>query len=521
MAKGKAKTNSSSVSAAQPRSLRSRKREFPSDGPSETDDQEPTVKAPEEREATAAADPSSDSQLKGLKSHADNNGNRAEKDKEEMTAEEFNTSPSQTCTDQLQVFSPASEEGDDAALGDQLSGEENSCHFEKKQEVSKVYMTDVKEHAKEAAAGLPAKKKRRMGMCGLTERERSHFLQTTKNENGQNLPERDTKQICSNTADLASEEEIVSSISPSLSVQEGNGAEQEKAEMNLQSSHCGGEDREEPEVHTASCVVSDPGCSKGNSCEVEGGERPGPEPTGAPKSDLPAVENEEELLGNQSQQEHEGGTAEVVAEKRIQLQLKGGNDGSAAVDRSAAITGSSKTPQSDDTENRDAAEAALLPVNSVTRTRGEESPGEERDGDVAEAGASSTHTRPGGVAAVQPCEAPVTPSGSEMKNTCDSDGEPGAGSSTANAEPPQTGDTSDPFGSGFLDYVSDSQLNTIILTEEVMEREEDLCSPDHEDATDLICGLIKELSALNRRVMVAHRELENQRRSKGSRGCKR
>uniref|UniRef100_G3Q5G2 Uncharacterized protein n=1 Tax=Gasterosteus aculeatus TaxID=69293 RepID=G3Q5G2_GASAC len=80
-----------------------------------------------------------------------------------MTAEEFNTSPSQTCTDQLQVFSPASEEGDDAALGDQLSGEENSCHFEKKQEVSKVYMTDVKEHAKEAAAGLPAKKKRRMG----------------------------------------------------------------------------------------------------------------------------------------------------------------------------------------------------------------------------------------------------------------------------------------------------------------------------------------------------------------------
>lgn len=32
--------------------------------------------------------------------------------------------------------------------------------------------------------------------------------------------------------------------------------------------------------------------------------------------------------------------------------------------------------------------------------------------------------------------------------------------------------------------------------EEVMEREEDCVSPDCHDATDLICGLIRELSSL-------------------------
>ncbi|KAM8878416.1 uncharacterized protein AB9W97_014269 isoform 2-T2 [Spinachia spinachia] len=486
--------------------------------------QEPTVTAPQEREGTAATDPSNDSQLKGLKGHAGNNSNQVEKDKEEITAKDFNSTPSQTCTDQLQVFSPISEAGDDAALRDQLdAGQNSACHYEKKTEVSQevpsnMYMTDVKENAKEAAAALPAKKKRRMGMCGLTERERSHFLQTKKHENGQNVPDKDGKQLSNNTADLAAEEEIVSSIS---SLQEGNVAEQERAEMNLHSSQCGGEDRAEPEVHTASttpegtCVACDPGCSQGNSCVVEGGERPAPEPTSAPKSDLPAEEKEEKRFGNQLKQEHEGGTAEIVAEK-LQEHLKGGkDDGSAAVDQSAATTRSSITPLSEETEDRDAMEAAPL---QVTRTRGEELNGDERDGGVAEAGASSTHTQSGGVTAVQPFEAPVTPSGSEIKDTWDSDGEPGAGSSTGNAEPPQT----DPFGSGYFDYVSDSQLNTIILTEEeVMEREEDVCSPDLEDATDLICGLVKELSALNRRVMVTHRELENLRRSKSSRGCKR
>ncbi|KAI1886639.1 hypothetical protein AGOR_G00197880 [Albula goreensis] len=64
------------------------------------------------------------------------------------------------------------------------------------------------------------------------------------------------------------------------------------------------------------------------------------------------------------------------------------------------------------------------------------------------------------------------------------------------------------------DSVSDSQLNNITLSEM-----EDLPAPDsaegdqQEDASELVCGLIKELSSLNRTVMAAHRELENLRRS--------
>ncbi|KAM6942345.1 uncharacterized protein PEZ65_004210 [Lycodopsis pacificus] len=288
--------------------------------------------------------------------------------------------------------------------------------------------------------------------------------------------------------------------------------------MKLHSSHSGGEDRAEAEVHIAATtsdgtsVVCDPGSSKGTSCEVEADIGPGPEQSGDTKSDLPA---EEELLGNPVQQEHEGGTAESVAEKP-QEQIKDGEDGSAAVEQSPAITFSSNTTQSEETEKRDAIEAAPLQVSGVTRTREEELAGGAEDDDGAEAGASSTHTQSGGVSAVQLCEAAVTPGGPEKKDSWDSDGEPGAGPSTVNAEPPQSKNTTDPFGPGYLDDVSDSQLNTIILTElEVMEE-------DHEDATDLICGLIRELSSLNRTVMATHRELENLRRSsKSSRGCKR
>ncbi|KAI9544085.1 hypothetical protein NQZ68_005134 [Dissostichus eleginoides] len=79
---------------------------------------------------------------------------------------------------------------------------------------------------------------------------------------------------------------------------------------------------------------------------------------------------------------------------------------------------------------------------------------------------------------------------------CDGDKEYSAGS-TSNAEPLQTWDTTDPFGSGLSEV-------------DVME-EEDLGSPDHEDATELICGLIRELSSLNRKVMATHRDLENLR----------
>lgn len=48
---------------------------------------------------------------------------------------------------------------------------------------------------------------------------------------------------------------------------------------------------------------------------------------------------------------------------------------------------------------------------------------------------------------------------------CDPDDEPGASPApNTSQQQQQTRDMSDPFGSGCLDYVSDSQLNTIALT---------------------------------------------------------
>lgn len=209
------------------------------------------AKAFEEQEETTVANPNKDSQLEGVIVHTDNDAN---KNKEEITAEESNRAPSETCTDQIHFFLPTSGDRDrSCATGseEQLCAreEENSqCNLDRNQETdqeessSNVYMADVKEIKKEAAAGLPAKKKRRMGMCGLTEKERSHFLQTAKRENGQNRLERVEKQICNNTADLVDQEDIISSP-PSLPIPVGSATEQ--AEIKLQCSHCGRDDRSE------------------------------------------------------------------------------------------------------------------------------------------------------------------------------------------------------------------------------------------------------------------------------------
>ncbi|XP_051241096.1 uncharacterized protein LOC127354861 isoform X2 [Dicentrarchus labrax] len=484
----------------------------------------------EEQEETTVTRPNNDSQLEGFRVHTDNVANQRGKDKEEITAEEGNRSPLRTCTDQLQVLLPTSEEADGScatALEEQLGAKENSqCDLERNQETSNVNMADIKEVTKEAAVGLPAKKKRRMGMCGLTEKERSHFLQTQKRENGLNGPER-VELICNNTAGLVPQEEISSpSLSSSLSIPASSVTEQEEELLKLQSSHCGGNDRAETEDHmavttsTGTSTECDPGCSKVKSCEAEGGTVPGDT-----KSDPPA---EEVLLGNDEQQEiQQGGAAEIVAEKP-QEQTKEGEYGSAVVVQSPAISFYSNPTQSEGAENQDEIQAAPLHVNNVTRTRDEkkeELTDDAGDGNRAEAAASSTDTRSGllNCGSGELCKAAVTPSGSERKDSkwCDPDDEPGP--STLNTEHPQTVDTPDPFGSGYLDYVSDSQLNTISLAEEeVMEGEEDLGYPDCPDATDLICGLIRELSSINQKVMATHRELENLRRSdKGSKSSTR
>lgn len=157
--------------------------------------------------------------------------------------------------------------------------------------------------------------------------------------------------------------------------------------------------------------MCDPGCSKGQSYEAEGIIAPGPEKNCDTESDRPAEDEEEE------QQEVEECTAEIMDEKP-QDQMK---DGSAVVDQSPDITFySNPNPLIHSlTENGGAIPAALLQLNSVTRTRDEELTGGAGDSDRAEAGASSTDTWSGGFncGSVELCEAAVTPSGSERKDS--------------------------------------------------------------------------------------------------------
>nr|XP_046262042.1 uncharacterized protein LOC124068136 [Scatophagus argus] len=560
MAKGKAKNNTDSLNPAQPRPLRSRKRECPRDEIPETDNIHPALHhqdternntavdatvlqchqsplqesavipthpheaaeqsrltkqdaATEEKpEETTVKNPNS--QPEGFSVHTVNDASQSGQENEEITVGECDRTPSQTCTDRHQVLLPTSGEGKGicaTALEDQLDAKDNSqSNLERNQETiheecSIMYVADV---TKEAEVGLPAKKKRRMGMCGLTEKERSHFLQTQKRENGQNRPENAKKEICNNTTVLVAQEVITSlyDLPFSLSIPAGSVTEHSEAEMTLQSSHFGGGDRIETEVHIAvtasvgTSTLCDSDCSKQKSCEAAESIVPSPELTEDTKSGPPT---EEDLLGNEDHQQCEGRTAVSVAEKPKQ-QMKDEGDGSAVVHPNPAIS------FDEETENRDANAAAPL---QMTRTRYE-----KKEDLTYTAGdcASSTDTLSGGYSCgpVELCEAAVSPGGPERKDSCDPDDEAGAGPSTLNAEPLQTRDTTDTFGSGYLDHVSDSQLNTIaLIEEEVMEREEELDSPDCQDSTDLICGLIRELSSLNQKVMATHRELENLRRS--------
>lgn len=148
-------------------------------------------------EETIVNNPHNHSELESLRLHTEDNTTKNGKDKEEKEADECNLS--QTCTDQHKFFLPTSEEADGscAAALDELDTSEN---IERGQETSQdehsnVCIGKVKEVIKKAVEGFPAKKKRRMGTCGLTEMERCHFLQTNKRGNGQNGTEGIERQI--------------------------------------------------------------------------------------------------------------------------------------------------------------------------------------------------------------------------------------------------------------------------------------------------------------------------------------
>ncbi|XP_041641031.1 uncharacterized protein LOC121508325 [Cheilinus undulatus] len=535
MAKGKVKTHSDSSAPVQPRSLRSRKRGCPSEEVSETDcvqdtggtntavdstllqfppqestlvssqqhqgaeelcptkqdhvtEEKPmdqtdvTVRDFAEQEETTATNANRDSELESSTVQTDNDAGKREEDKTELSVEECNRSPTQKGNSQHLVSVHSSEDGKESfstALEEQGCTKENFyCDLEKNKEASPeepitAYTADVSIITKDAAAGLPAKKKRRMGMCGLTERERSHFLKTQKRESGQKEPERAETQIDNGTADLVAQKEIISShlLMSSFSIPEDSVSEQNEKGLELQFGNYGGEKRAQAEV----CIT---------------GTSPGHKQTVDPKLHLPAEEAEEE--------EH----------------MSDGRDGSALVGRSPAIPSCSNPTGDKETEGLCECETTHLELNGETLRK--EGKKDELTADGTQTSASSSNSQAGGFShgSVRLCEAAVTSAGSEKNGNCHPDEEPGA--SPMNTEHPLSWKTFDPYGPGCLDYVSDSQLNTISLTgEEVMEREEDPAfqAPGcHEDASDLICGLIRELSSLNRKVMVAHRELENLRR---------
>lgn len=211
---------------------------------------EKVVKASEGQEINSTTTINSDAV--GPQGFIMNPENDTNKDgKEEINPQDASRSPPQTYTDQV-ITSEESDQTCATTLKEQLDAKKNSQrHLQRndktsQEEPSNVCMAEDGEVTKESTVGLPARKKRRMGMCGLTEKERCHFLQTQKRENGQIGAERIEKQFHNNTADLVAQEQIISPDpvwSSPLSIPEEGVTEQGKAEINLQSKHCGGDNR--------------------------------------------------------------------------------------------------------------------------------------------------------------------------------------------------------------------------------------------------------------------------------------
>lgn len=168
-----------------------------------------------------------DSHLKGFVVYEDNNAKKTVKDNEEIM------------TDQLQILMPNSEEADGPCATVLDERMDDTSH----RECSNLSMADVLQMTKDPEL-IPGKKKRRMGMCSVNWKERSHFLNTKKSENEQSRKEEVDDQKCTSTDHMA-QEEITASPLISLSIPAGGVKEQNDAEVQPQSSHCGGNDRSE------------------------------------------------------------------------------------------------------------------------------------------------------------------------------------------------------------------------------------------------------------------------------------
>lgn len=504
-------------------------------------------------------------------------------------------------------------------------------------------MDDLKQITKEP---VPAKKKRRMGMCRLTERERrSHLILKSANR-----AENAEKPIYENSADVTAEEEKTSSLDVLSCHQHSTETNvTQKSDKNTQSK----DDREESEVEATLSAVGDPGCADREAFEDDKKRNPDTEPIPKPdpqaeddkqpsraeprcqmtlseavivhESDLYVCENkdikdpdqaselhchgEEEEQLYRAENEAQVTVSEIVCEperhkepdaeqppkphpevqqqpsrtdtevqvtvseevatlcethshaeqqlSRTEPEVHVTNDPSdgSKVEIPGPLDCKETTKLLSDTDQREQLinqdTQRLVQVTHEKQTKNVENTfvyGTHRLSDLYnetnqnEATANDPATpvlttvekkvpvtddgksiiQNSSSDSEQMCNRLVTPTGSGMNGSCVPNDIHRSGPSSVSTVPPQFRESSDQSGLGGLDYVSDSQLNTIIMTDAVMARENSVSPDGYKDGTELIRGLIRELSSLNRTVMVTHRELESLRRkSKNSRNANR
>ncbi|XP_054896876.1 uncharacterized protein si:ch211-286b5.2 [Poeciliopsis prolifica] len=371
-------------------------------------------------------------------------------------------------------------------LEKQVIGEERS-NLKRSQDTNDNKPSCGTADVRESAAGLPAKKKRRMGMCGLTEKERSHFLQAQQQESVEDGAGSAGKAICDETAvPSASEDDVPPNHLPVTSPHVSADDREEREPDDYQA---------ETEVHSSvtdtngTGTTCTPGRSEERDSEAKDGSLTDPELNGNTEPIQLAQEAEEKHL----EDPHPPGVKDAAPLPEIQTKTE--EDLSPREQTNSLHAFIARQQEESDA---DAAHPQMCGVIGAT----DESKLEVTDGNGGEEGASFAATQ----SAELNCEASLAPTAQETSNSCDPND--AAGPAVVHTEPTRNPENSS--GSGVLNYVSDSQLNNIVFIEEMKEGPDPL---GHlEDATELMCGLIRELSSLNRKVMVAHRELENLRR---------
>ncbi|XP_057699935.1 uncharacterized protein LOC130920613 isoform X2 [Corythoichthys intestinalis] len=404
----------------------------------------------EQQEATVTH-PISDSQIKRPPVRDENNSGKEEE--EEKMTKECDSTLSQTCTDQHQVTPLTFEEVGSTALEDQQKTKDYlQCDLERNQNMYQDALSTDEDKAKQedkaAVVGEITKKRKRMGMYGLTEKERSHILQTNKGVNGQGIEEFEP-QISIHKVDSEA------SLSPPSMLQTPVPSNAEAKQEEILLSSLDNTDRQETKVQISATLsdVSETVCKP--ICHT-------------------TMEEEDNL------------------EKPYPKDVDCGS--------------SSLTPGD-------------LEVQCVVITIDEKMYRDDAvDCDEDRAGASSANTQQQDDA-VKLCEAAPSTGLEGMDMAGHDDGLHLCAMNTEQSHPMNSTDL---LGSGCFDVLSDSQLNNITLLEDQAIKEKAVNPSGCEDASVLMCGLIKELSFLNRTVMAAHREIENMRRaSKNSRNLPR